>query len=514
MEKKAIIIGAGPAGLTSAYELVTRTNIKPIILERSFEIGGISRTVVHNGNRMDIGGHRFFSKSELVMNWWQHILPVQGFPAKDELVDFKTPNDQGPDPEITDRVMLIRKRVSRIFFLRKFFDYPISINWKTMSSLGLVKLFKIGWTYFYVRLFPIKHENSLEDFFINRFGKERYETFFKDYTEKVWGVPCSKISSEWGAQRIKGLSITKAIRHAIRSLFIKPRDIAQEKTETSLIEQFMYPKLGPGHLWETVAKIVENKGGQLIYGANVNGFEINDSSITTIQYLDIKTNASKQLSGDYVFSSMPVKHLIRGFKKQAPEVVHKTAEGLQYRDFITVGLLLEKLQLHTVEGKIISDNWIYIQENDVKLGRLQIFNNWSPYLVKDENNVWLGLEYFCNKGDELWNMSEEAYIEFGKSELYKLDIIDKNDVLDATMIRVPKAYPAYFGTYKDFNKIREFTDRISNLFLIGRNGMHKYNNQDHSMLTAIAAVNNIISNNASKENIWSINVEKDYHEEK
>ena len=204
--------------------------------------------------------------------------PVQGFPAKDELVDFKTPNDQGPDPEITDRVMLIRKRVSRIFFLRKFFDYPISINWKTMSSLGLVKLFKIGWTYFYVRLFPIKHENSLEDFFINRFGKELYETFFKDYTEKVWGVPCSKISSEWGAQRIKGLSITKAIRHAIRALFIKPRDIAQEKTETSLIEQFMYPKLGPGHLWETVAKIVENKGGQLIYGANVNGFEINDSS--------------------------------------------------------------------------------------------------------------------------------------------------------------------------------------------------------------------------------------------
>ncbi|MFK2819847.1 NAD(P)/FAD-dependent oxidoreductase [Flavobacteriaceae sp. LMIT009] len=515
MEEKAIIIGAGPAGLTAAYELVTRTNIKPIILERSFEIGGISRTVVHNGNRMDIGGHRFFSKSKLVMDWWQNILPIQGHPAKDELRDFIIPNENGPDPEKTDHVMLIRKRVSRIFFLRKFFDYPISINWKTISALGPIKLIKIGWTYFCIKLFPVKDEISLEDFFINRFGKELYETFFKDYTEKVWGVPCSKISSEWGAQRIKGLSITKAIQHAVKSIFTKPKNVAQSDTETSLIEQFMYPKLGPGHLWETVAKIVIDKGGEIVFGANVNELKIHDNTLEEVVYLDLKTNNSVSVKGAYVFSSMPVKHLIRAFQENVSKPLKEISEGLQYRDFITVGLLTNKLRLNDPKNeKLISDNWIYIQENDVKLGRLQIFNNWSPYLVKDETKVWLGLEYFCNKGDELWNRSDESFIKLAINELGKLEIIDEKDVLDSVMIRVPKAYPAYFGTYDRFEEIRKFTDTFSNLFLIGRNGMHKYNNQDHSMLTAIAAVNNIIAGQSSKDNIWSINVEKDYHEEK
>ncbi len=515
MEEKAIIIGAGPAGLTAAYELVTRTNIKPIILERSFEIGGISRTVVHNGNRMDIGGHRFFSKSKLVMDWWQNILPIQGHPAKDELRDFIIPNENGPDPEKTDHVMLIRKRVSRIFFLRKFFDYPISINWKTISALGPIKLIKIGWTYFCIKLFPVKDEISLEDFFINRFGKELYETFFKDYTEKVWGVPCSKISSEWGAQRIKGLSITKAIQHAVKSIFTKPKNVVQSDTETSLIEQFMYPKLGPGHLWETVAKIVIDKGGEIVFGANVNELKIHDNTLEEVVYLDLKTNNSVSVKGAYVFSSMPVKHLIRAFQENVSKPLKEISEGLQYRDFITVGLLTNKLRLNDpINEKLISDNWIYIQENDVKLGRLQIFNNWSPYLVKDETKVWLGLEYFCNKGDELWNRSDESFIKLAINELGKLEIIDEKDVLDSVMIRVPKAYPAYFGTYDRFEEIRKFTDTFSNLFLIGRNGMHKYNNQDHSMLTAIAAVNNIIAGQSSKDNIWSINVEKDYHEEK
>ena len=515
MEEKAIIIGAGPAGLTAAYELVTRTNIKPIILERSFEIGGISRTVVHNGNRMDIGGHRFFSKSKLVMDWWQNILPIQGHPAKDELRDFIIPNENGPDPEKTDHVMLIRKRVSRIFFLRKFFDYPISINWKTISALGPIKLIKIGWTYFCIKLFPVKDEISLEDFFINRFGKELYETFFKDYTEKVWGVPCSKISSEWGAQRIKGLSITKAIQHAVKSIFTKPKNVVQSDTETSLIEQFMYPKLGPGHLWETVAKIVIDKGGEIVFGANVNELKIHDNTLEEVVYLDLKTNNSVSVKGAYVFSSMPVKHLIRAFQENVSKPLKEISEGLQYRDFITVGLLTNKLRLNDpINEKLISDNWIYIQESDVKLGRLQIFNNWSPYLVKDETKVWLGLEYFCNKGDELWNRSDESFIKLAINELGKLEIIDEKDVLDSVMIRVPKAYPAYFGTYDRFEEIRKFTDTFSNLFLIGRNGMHKYNNQDHSMLTAIAAVNNIIAGQSSKDNIWSINVEKDYHEEK
>ena len=442
-------------------------------------------------------------------------MPIQGHPAKDEFNNFIILNKNGPDPEKTNRVMLIRKRVSRIFFLRKFFDYPISINWKTISALGLIKIVKIGWTYFYVKLFPVKNETSLEDFFINRFGKELYETFFKDYTEKVWGVPCSKISSEWGAQRIKGLSITKAIQHTIKSIFTRPKSFAQPDTETSLIEQFMYPKLGPGHLWETVAQIIIGKGGDIVFGANVNTLKIHDNTLEEVVYLNLKTNNSVSVKGDYVFSSMPVKHLIRAFQNNVPKSIRAISEGLQYRDFITVGLLVNRLKLNDSNNKkLISDNWIYIQESDVKLGRLQIFNNWSPYLVNDTTKVWLGLEYFCNKGDELWVKSDDNFIQLAINELHKLDIIEENDVLDSAIIRVPKAYPAYFGTYNKFEKIREFTDTFENLFLIGRNGMHKYNNQDHSMLTAITAVNNIIEGQSSKDNIWSINVEKDYHEEK
>lgn len=276
----------------------------------------------------------------------------------------------------------------------------------------------------------------------------------------------------------------------------------------------MYPKLGPGHLWETVAEMVIERGGELVFGANVAGFKVANEQIAEVIYTNVKTGNSVALKADYVFSSMPVKHLIRAFKSSAPKVIHEVSEGLAYRDFITVGLLLNSLKLKEADEKLISDNWIYIQERDVKLGRLQIFNNWSPYLLKDNTKVWLGLEYFCNKGDELWSMEEGAFIQFAIEELERLDIIDKSDVMDSVMVKVPKAYPAYFGTYKRFHEIRAFTDTFENLFLIGRNGMHKYNNQDHSMLTAITAVKNIISGQTSKENIWSINVEKDYHEEK
>jgi protoporphyrinogen oxidase len=528
MSKTTIIIGAGPAGLTAAYELVTRTDIKPIIIESTNDIGGISKTVVHNGNRMDIGGHRFFSKSDTVMKWWQEILPIQGSKSKDEILkDIYYQNKKtsvslspiGPDPEKTDRVMLIRSRLSRIFFLRKFFDYPITLNLKTLSNLGIIRIIKIGWTYFWVKIFPIRKITSLEDFFISRFGKELYKTFFKDYTEKVWGVSCKKIAADWGAQRIKGLSVSRAILHAIKSMFKRETSIEQKNTDTSLIEQFMYPKLGPGQMWETVANIVEEKGGIIIKNSQVIGLSISDNLVNEVSCINHLTNEKAIVKGDYFFSTMPVKDLINAMETVVPSSVKEVSDGLQYRDFITVGLLLNKLKIKN-ETKIntlnnlVPDNWIYIQERDVKVGRLQIFNNWSPYMVADIEKVWIGLEYFCNEGDELWSKTDAEFILFAIDELHKIDIIDRSEVIDSTLIRMPKTYPAYFGTYSQFDTIKDFTNKFENLFLIGRNGMHKYNNQDHSMLTAITAVNNIISGEKRKENIWSINTEEEYHEKK
>jgi protoporphyrinogen oxidase len=528
MSKTAIIIGAGPAGLTAAYELVTKTDIKPIIIEQSNDIGGISKTVVYHGNRIDIGGHRFFSKSPLIMKWWQDILPIQSSESKDELLkdiyyhhkhnQVKLP-ETGPDPEKTDRVMLIRTRLSRIFFLRKFFDYPITINLKTVLNLGIVRIMKIGWTYLSIQIFPVKNVQSLEDFFISRFGKELYKTFFKDYTEKVWGVPCSEIAADWGAQRIKELSVSKALLHALKSIFRKETSLEQKNTETSLIEQFMYPKLGPGQMWETVARIVEEKGGIIIKDSEVIEISIGENTVNELSYLTHSTQKVTTIKGDYYFSTMPVKNLIQSMGNKVPPSVKTVSEGLQYRDFITVGLLLNKLKIKnetkitTLHG-LVPDNWIYIQEKEVKVGRLQIFNNWSPYMVADIEKVWIGLEYFCNEGDELWNMSDPDFIQFAINELHSIDIIDKKEVIDSTIIRMPKTYPAYFGSYSKFPVIREFTDKLENLFLIGRNGMHKYNNQDHSMLTAITAVENIIQGVLKKDNIWDINTEEEYHEEK
>jgi protoporphyrinogen oxidase len=302
--------------------------------------------------------------------------------------------------------------------------------------------------------------------------------------------------------------------HAVKAIFVKDKSINQEGTETSLIEQFMYPKLGPGQLWETVVKIIQEKGGEVLFNTKVRELKTTDQNITEVGYINQNSKTVEAIEGDYVFSSMPVKHLIRAFGNSVPDNVKQVGEGLLYRDFITVGLLLNELKITGTNKTLIPDNWIYIQEKDVKLGRLQIFNNWSPYLVNDDKNVWIGLEYFCNKGDDLWEMEDDTFIKFAIDELHKIDIIDKSNVIDSTIIKVPKAYPAYFGTYDRFEEIKTFTNTFENLFLIGRNGMHKYNNQDHSMLTAIASVDNIISGITTKDNIWSINVEKDYHEEK
>jgi protoporphyrinogen oxidase len=522
-QKIAIIIGAGPSGLTAAYELIHKTDIKPVVFEMSPDIGGISKTVTYKGNRIDIGGHRFFSKSDRVMNWWQHILPLQGKPSSDDvLLNRKrvlSEKEGAPDPEKSDLVLLVRNRISRIFFLRSFFDYPISLKWNTFKNLGMMKLMRIGLSYLKVRLFPIRNEKTLEDFLINRFGKELYLLFFKDYTEKVWGVPCSEIKPEWGAQRIKGVSITKALRHAVKSLFRKDNTLSQKETETSLIEQFTYPKLGPGQLWEEVARQITAKGGEIHLNCKVLGLSISEGMLTHVRVKNEMSNHISDHECNYAFSSMPVKDLIRFLTPPAPDKVRAVASGLMYRDFITVGVLLTKMKLKnetrikTIHD-IVPDNWIYIQEREVKLGRLQIFNNWSPYMVKDPDTVWIGLEYFCNEGDVLWRKPDAEFAAFAIDELDQIGIIEKKDVLDSTVIRMPKTYPAYFGSYNDFDMIRAFTDGIENLFLIGRNGMHKYNNADHSMLTAMVAVENIINGVTSKDNIWRINTEEEYHEEK
>lgn len=520
-KKKAIIIGAGPAGITAAIELLKQTDIEPIILEETNEIGGISRTVKYNGNRMDIGGHRFFSKDDRVMNWWLNLMPLQGKPSKDDIILKKDKPlvHNGPDPESDDKVSLIRERVSRILFLRKFFNYPISITPQTFINMGLLRTAKAGFGYISSRIVKRK-EISLEDFMINRFGKPLYEMFFEKYTEKVWGMHPSKISADWGSQRIKGLSLTKALTAALKKAFSSNNnDISQKDQETSLIEQFIYPKLGPGQLWEIAAEKAVELGGTILMNCHVSGVNVKNNKVVSLTVE--KNGAAEVIEGDYFISSMPIKDLIPSIKGgKTPEKVMNTAINLPYRDFITVGLLVKKLNLkNTTKIKtvknIVPDTWIYIQEDDVKIGRLQIFNNWSPYLVKDiENTVWIGLEYFCNEGDNLWDMADDKFIEFAISELVKINVLDRKNVLDSVRIKVKKAYPAYFGTYKEFDCIKEFLDNFNNLFCIGRNGQHRYNNMDHSMLTAMETVTAIKNDDHSKMSIWNVNSEEEYHEVK
>ena len=509
--------------MTAAFELLERSDdFVPVIVEATGDIGGISKTVNYKGNRIDIGGHRFFSKSDRIMEWWQARMPIIGAPAKDDLLlgrSVDVSNEPGaPDPEKEDNTMLVRNRLSRILFTGKFFDYPITLSKRTLLNLGVVKVARIGFSYIRARITPIRDERSLEDFLINRFGRELYETFFKDYTEKVWGVPCDNIKAEWGAQRIKGLSITKAMMHALKQLFKSKSDLRQKEVETSLIEHFFYPKYGPGQMWELVAEQVQAKGCKLMMKHKAVGIVSDRGRISGVSIEDAGGNVS-EIACDYLISTMPVRELISGMQ-DVPENVQSVAAGLLYRDFLTVGLLVRKLKIQNetsfkTVADIVPDNWIYIQEPQVRVGRLQVFNNWSPYMVKDlENTVWIGMEYFCNEGDDLWSKSEEAMQRFGIDELAQIGVIDTEDVLDSVVIKMPKAYPAYFGTYDDFDKVRAFTDGFENLFLVGRNGMHRYNNMDHSMLSAMSAVSNILSGETSKENIWNVNAEKEYHETK
>ena len=576
MAKKAVIIGAGPAGLTAGLELLRRTEIVPVILEASEEIGGISRTIRYKGNRMDIGGHRFFSKSDRVMQWWMELMPpeqsaqgmatsgpaeeTQGQPAEisyqgkrrvvtvpahlheesplrglgplhhtdssaaeddseEDSVEDAAETVAVPEPENPDLVMLIRPRRSRIYYLRKFFDYPITLTATTLKNLGVVRMVRVGTSYAFSRVHQIRPEKSLEDFLINRFGRELYLTFFKSYTEKVWGTPCHEISAEWGAQRIKGLSLTTAVKHFVKMLFratTEDGDLAQKGTDTSLIERFMYPKFGPGQLWEHVAELIQQQGGEIHMGWKVDRINFCEGGPLRVASIEaVSQNGERRtFAGDYFFSTMPMRDLLRAMQTPVPANVLEVSDGLQYRDFITVGLLVDRLKVTEPDGGLLKDTWIYIQEPDVLLGRLQIFNNWSPYLVRDPAKVWIGLEYFCYETDDLWKMPDDELKQFAIAEVAKIGILNAADVTDAHVVRVPKTYPAYFGTYDRFDELKEFTNRIDNLFLVGRNGMHKYNNQDHSMLTAMHVVDGLVAGSVDKQALWEINTEQEYHEEK
>jgi len=501
-KKTVLIIGAGPAGLTAAHELIRNGRFQVIVCEASGDIGGISRTANYKGNRMDIGGHRFFSKSDWVMNWWRDILPVQPV---------------GAEKVAEEKRILVRNRLSRIYYLRRFFDYPVSLSGKTIRNLGLVRMARIGASYWYAMAFPRMPERSLEDFLVNRFGNELYRTFFKDYTEKVWGVPCCEISAEWGAQRIKGLSVIKALKHALRKSMSRASD-NQRETNTSLIEHFLYPKLGPGQLWEEVADRIRKSGGDIRLNTRVTGIHRDGPAVSNVSVQSTSDSETTRIRADYVVSTMPVKDLIAGMTPEPPANVCEVASLLPYRDFITVGLLLRSMKANPQSASVLAnhclpDNWIYIQESDVKLGRIQVFNNWSPYMVADPGKIWLGLEYFCQEGDDLWRKDAPSMTELAVAELEKIGLIDRADVLDSHVIKVPKTYPAYFGAYSRFDEIRQYTDGIPNLFLIGRNGMHRYNNQDHSMLTAKLAAEAISTESSGKDAIWAVNVDDDYHEE-
>ncbi len=515
--KNVIIIGAGPAGLTAGYELLKKNkDYKVTILEESSEIGGISRTVKYNGNRMDIGGHRFFSKDDRVMKWWKDLMPIQGAPSYDDkkLGRQKPLEKGGPDPEKTDRVMLVRQRVSRIYYLKKFFDYPVSMKLQTFKNMGLIRTIKAGFSYLYSTVFK-KKEDCLENFYINRFGRVLYSMFFEGYTEKLWGRHPREISADWGAQRVKGLSVMAVIKDMFSKIFPGKN----RKVETSLIEEYIYPKLGPGQLWETVADEIKKMGGEIIMNSSVKNINVDNNRVKSVTY--IKNGDEFEMEGDVFISSMPLKDLTLGMGQVVPENISAIAKGLPYRDYVTVGILVPKLNLKNETNiktlnNIVPDCWIYVQDTGVKLGRIQIYNNWSPYMVKDpDNTVWIGLEYFCDEGDDFWNMSDEECMSFAVKELVKMGIISsEKEVMDTNRIRVKKAYPAYFDTYDRIDELVDYINTYDNLYCVGRNGQHRYNNMDHSMATAFEAVDNIVSGREDKTNIWSVNTEKEYHEEK
>ncbi len=469
-KKKVVIIGAGPAGLTAAYQLC-KEGVESVVLEKDDVIGGISRTVNYKGYLFDIGGHRFFTKVKAVDDMWREVLGDEKF--------------------------LRRSRLSRIYYNKKFFFYPLKAA-NALLGLGIWNSFMMLTSYMKAQVFPTKREVSFEDWISNRFGKRLYNTFFKTYTEKVWGIPCDKISADWAAQRIKGLSLISTIKNALLS----SQPTQKSEVIKTLIDAFDYPEKGPGQMWETVADKIQGQGSELKMRSSVEGIVCEDGRVAALE-LDIDGKRETVPGTDFI-SSMPIRELVHKLKPAPPDEVIEAANKLGYRDFLTVSLVVNKADL-------FQDNWIYIHDPDVKVGRIQNFKNWSPYMVPDPAKTCLGLEYFCFEGDGLWTMSDKDLVELGSKELSILGLVDPNDVEDGAVVRMPKAYPVYDDVYADaVNTIREYVESLGNLYLVGRNGMHKYNNQDHSMLTAMLSVKNILG---ARYDVWGVNVDNEYHEE-
>jgi protoporphyrinogen oxidase len=469
-QKKVVIIGAGPAGLTAAYELC-KEGVESVVLEKDTVVGGISRTVNYKGYLFDIGGHRFFTKVKAVDEMWREVLGENKF--------------------------LRRSRLSRIYYNKKFFYYPLKAT-NALLGLGILNSFLMLGSYIKAQMFPIKNEVSFEDWISNRFGKRLYNTFFKTYTEKVWGIPCNEISADWAAQRIKGLSLIETIKNALLSA--QPTD--KTKVIKTLIDAFDYPEKGPGQMWEMVAESIQNRGSELKMKSSVEGIVWQKGAVTALE-IDVDGHKETVPGTDFI-SSMPIQELVRKMKPAPPAEVMEAANKLGYRDFLTVSLIVNKADL-------FQDNWIYIHDSAVKVGRIQNFKNWSPQMVPDPNKTCLGLEYFCFEGDGLWTTPDEELVKLATKELGMLGLVDPDDVEDGAVVRMPKAYPVYDSVYVEaVNTIREFLTGLGNLYLVGRNGMHKYNNQDHSMLTAMLSVKNILGANYD---VWEVNVDNEYHEE-
>ncbi len=469
MSERVVVIGAGPGGLTAAHEL-TELGHEAIVFEKDDQVGGIARTVSYNGYRFDIGGHRFFTKVDTVQTLWEEVM--------------------GDD-------FLVRPRLSRIYYRDRFFDYPLRPG-NALRGLGLIESIRIVVSYLRARGIPNSNERTFEDWVVNRFGRRLYEIFFETYTEKVWGIPCSEIGADWAAQRIKNLNLTQAIKHAL---------LGGKKggsVITTLIDEFQYPRLGPGMMWERWCERLEARGVKTHLEAEVCDLHHKDGRVeaATIRF---GNGEIERVSADHFVSTMPARRLIRSLDPPAPAPVAEAAEKLRYRDFLTVVLIVR-------DAEVFPDNWIYIHSPDVKVGRVQNFKNWSPEMVPDPSTTSLGLEYFVNEGDELWSAPDEKLVEQGEAEMIRLGLIRPDTVIDGTVVRMPKAYPVYDSDYKEaLATVRRYTDGLINLHLIGRNGQHRYNNQDHSMVTGIYAARNI---DGADYDVWSVNVEDEYHEEK
>jgi protoporphyrinogen oxidase len=460
-----VVIGGGPAGLTAAYEL-SRAGVRAIVLEKGARVGGLARTENFKGYRVDIGGHRFFTKVPEVEALWREVL--------------------GPD-------LLTRPRLSRIYYRRRLFAYPLRFG-DALWHLGMPETIRVLASYVSGRLRPYRPETTFEEWVSNRFGRRLFEIFFKSYTEKVWGIPCDRIGARWAAQRIQNLSLPRAVWSALFG--------QRNGRVKSLVQSFEYPRLGPGMLWERVAERIAARGGEV--RLNAEAVKVRHGPGRAFAVVVRAAGGEETIAGDAIISTMPIGDLVARLDPPAPEPVRRAAASLTYRDFITVALIVNRADL-------FPDNWIYVHDPDVKVARIQNFKNWSVDMVADPARSCLGLEYFCVAGDELWQADDDALIRLATSELAHIGLIDAADVEDGVVYRQPKAYPVYTGEYEaHLERVRRYLEWIPNVQTVGRNGLHMYNNQDHSMLTAMLAVRNLLG---EKHDVWAVNVERAYHEE-